>query len=134
VGSGCSAMPSTTLALTTGLPLGRLSAGVGGICAPISLFVPAYLILVMSGWKGLRGVLPAAALCGIAFAGTQFYVSNFVGPQLTDILASMAAMGALFVLFRLWKPRDKFEFGHLTPAAVKHSTRNIAIAWRPYMI
>ncbi len=75
---GSIAIPITTLAGTTGLPLDRLSAGVGRICAPVSLFVPAYLILVMSGWKGLRGVLPAAALCGIAFAGTQFLVSNFV--------------------------------------------------------
>src|SRR4051794_6685599 len=100
VAFGSIGIPITTLALTTGLPLDRLSAGVGRICAPVSLFVPAYLILVMSGWKGLRGVLPAAALCGIAFAGTQFYVSNFVGPQLTDILSSMAAMGALLLVVR----------------------------------
>ena len=71
---------------------------VGRICAPVSLFIPAYLVLVMSGWKGLRGVLPAAAVCGVAFAGTQFAVSNFVGVQLTDILASMAAMGALLLV------------------------------------
>ena len=95
VAFGSIAIPITTLALTTGLPLDRLSAGVGRICAPVSLFVPAYLILVMSGWKGLKGVLLPASLCGIAFAGTQFYVSNFVGPQLTDILASVAAMGVL---------------------------------------
>src|SRR4029077_13146146 len=95
VAFGWIATPILTLQVTTGLPLDRLSAGVGRICAPVSLFVPAYLILVMSGWKGLKGVLPAAAMCGIAFAGTQFLVSNFMGPQLTDILASMAAMGAM---------------------------------------
>ena len=93
VAFGSIAIPITTLAVTTGLPLDRLSAGVGRICAPISLFVPAYLILVMSGWKGLKGVLPAAALCGIAFAGTQFLVSNFMGPQLTDILSSHGRHG-----------------------------------------
>ena len=101
VAFGSIAIPITTLAVTTGLPLDRLSAGVGRICAPVSLFVPAYLILVMSGWKGLRAVLPAAAMCGIAFAGTQFLVSNFMGPQLTDILASMAAMGALLIV--IWR-------------------------------
>src|SRR5215467_6288206 len=101
VAFGSIAIPITTLAVTTGLPLDRLSAGVGRICAPISLFVPAYLILVMSGWKGLKGVLPAAAMCGIAFAGTQFLVSNFMGPQLTDILASMAAMGAMLIV--IWR-------------------------------
>src|SRR5215472_7081853 len=95
VAFGSIATPITTLAVTTGLPLDRLSAGVGRICAPVSLFIPAYMIAVMSGWKGLKGVLPAAAACGLAFAGTQFVISNFIGPQLTDILASMAAMGAL---------------------------------------
>ena len=92
------------------------------------------MIAVMCGWAGLRGVLPAAAVCGIAFAGTQFLVSNFVGPELTDILASMAAMGALFVLIKVWKPRDKFDFGHLPPGKVSHSGRNVALAWAPYMI
>src|SRR6202007_938148 len=61
VAFGSIAIPITTLAGTTGLPVDRLSAGVGRICAPVSLFVPAYLVLVMSGWKGLRSVLPAAA-------------------------------------------------------------------------
>src|SRR3989441_7798929 len=88
VAFGSIATPITTLAVTTGLPLERLSAGVGRICAPVSLFIPAYMIAVMCGWSGLRGVLPAAAVCGIAFAGTQFAVSNFIGPLLTDILSS----------------------------------------------
>jgi len=134
VAFGSIATPILTLRATTGLPLDRLSAGVGRICAPVSLFIPAYMIAVMCGWAGLRGVLPAAAVCGIAFAGTQFAVSNFIGPELTDILASIAAMASLFVLVKVWKPRDKFDFGHLAPAKVHHSKRDLALAWAPYMI
>ena len=104
VAFGSIGIPIVTLAVTTGLPLDRLSAGVGRICAPVSLFVPAYLILVMGGWKGLRAVLPAAAVCGVAFAGTQFAVSNFIGPQLTDILASHGRHGRAADRHR-WKPR-----------------------------
>src|SRR5437867_9066468 len=134
VAFGSIAIPIVTLAGTTGLPIDRLSAGVGRICAPVSLFIPAYMIAVVCGWSGLRAVLPAAAVCGIAFAGTQFLVSNFIGPQLTDILASMAAMGALFVLIKFWKPRDRFDFGHLPPSKVVHKGRDLAVAWAPYMI
>jgi len=123
VAFGSIAIPITTLAVTTGLPLDRLSAGVGRICAPVSLIVPAYLILVMSGWKGLRAVLPAAAACGIAFAGTQFAISNFVNPQLTDILSSIAAMGALILVIR---------FAHGRPTQSRHTGRQIAAAWAPY--
>src|SRR6516165_9454002 len=106
VAFGSIGIPITTLAGITGLPIDRLSAGVGRICAPVSLFIPAYLVLVMSGWKALRAVLPAVAVCGIFFAAMQFLISNFVGPQLTDIIASLCAMGALVVLFHIWKPRD----------------------------
>ncbi len=134
VAFGSIATPITTLAVTTGLPLERLSAGVGRICAPVSLFIPAYMIAVMCGWNGLRGVLPAAAVCGIAFAGTQFIVSNYIGPQLTDILASMAAIGALVVMFRVWKPRDQFDFGHTSPGRVHHRTTEVLLAWTPYIV
>jgi lactate permease len=104
---------------------------VGRICAPVSLFVPAYLIVVMSGWKGLRAVLPAAALCGIVFAGMQFAISNFVGAQLTDILASMAAMVSLIVLFRFWKPRGS---GADSRPAPTHTAWQVAHAWAPYVL
>src|SRR5579863_5659207 len=80
VAFGSIGIPIVTLQKVTGLSLARLSAGVGRICAPVSLIVPAYLILVMGGWSALSGVLPAALLCGIMFGGTQFLVSNFVGP------------------------------------------------------
>jgi L-lactate transport len=134
VAFGSLAIPITTLAVTTGLPIDRLSAGVGRICAPVSLIIPAYIIVVMGGWKSLRAVFPAAAVCGITFAGTQFAISNFVGATLTDILASLAAILALVLLFQVWKPREKFEFGeHKTESALtKHSRGVVAQAWLPY--
>ena len=125
VAFGAIGTPLVTLAAITGLPLDRLSAGVGRICAPVALILPAYLVLVMDGWTGLRGVLPAAAACGLAFAGTQFAVSNFVSPQLTDILASLAAMGAVIVAIRL-------RGGARTRAT--HSGRDLATAWAPYAL
>ncbi|HXS95215.1 MAG TPA: lactate permease LctP family transporter [Candidatus Limnocylindrales bacterium] len=101
VAFGSIAIPIVTLAATTGLPVDALSGAVGRLCAPVSLFIPAYLIVVMSGWRGLKEVLPHAALCGAAFASTQFAVSNFIGPQLTDILASLAAMVVLIVSIKV---------------------------------
>src|SRR5215467_14114841 len=74
VAFGSIGIPIVTLQGITGLPMDRLSAGVGRICAPVSLFVPAYLILVMSGLKALRAVLPAAAVCGLLFGGMQFLI------------------------------------------------------------
>jgi L-lactate transport len=137
VAFGSIGTPILMLTGITGLPLDRLSAGVGRVCAPVSLIVPAYLVMVMGGWRALRGVLPAAALCGIAFGGTQFLVSNFIGPQLTDILSSLAAIGSLVLLFKLWKPKESFKFEehssvHATPP--RHSTGELLMAWGPYIL
>ncbi|MCE5308143.1 MAG: L-lactate permease [Acidobacteriales bacterium] len=137
VAFGSIGTPILVLGGITGLPVERLSAGVGRICAPISLCIPAYLILVMGGWKALRGVLPAVALCGAAFAGVQFAVSNYVGPQLTDLLSSLAAMLSLVVLLLVWKPKDHFRLeGNCTE---DHQGRHIPrreliAAWTPYAL
>jgi L-lactate transport len=137
VAFGSIGTPIVTLGVITGLPLDRLSAGVGRICAPVSLIVPGYLVFVMGGWKALRGVLPAAVLCGVAFGGTQFLVSNYIGPQLTDILSSLAAIGALVLLFRLWKPKDEFNFDHHSSKQAKppqHPMSELLLAWTPYLL
>jgi lactate permease len=137
VAFGSIATPILMLTGITGLPLDRLSAGVGRICAPVSLIVPGYLVVVMGGWRALRGVLPAALLCGVAFGGTQFFVSNFVGPQLTDILSSLAAIGSLVLLFKFWKPKEDFNFDeHSTEHVVppRHAPGALMMAWAPYVL
>jgi lactate permease len=132
VAFGSLAIPITTLAGVTNLPVERLSAAVGRICAPVSLIVPAYLMLVLSGWSGLRAVFPAVLVCGVLFAGTQFYVSNFIGPQLTDILSSLAAMGGVVLLTRFWRPRDVKAVAHR--AKLPHTSGQLWRAWSPYIL
>jgi len=135
VAYGSIGLPILTLATVTGLPMDRLSAAVGRMCAPVSLIIPAYLMVVICGWRGLRGVLLGVAVCGVSFASVQFLVSNFVGPQLTDILGSLAALASLVVLLLLWKPKDNFKFqgdASAPVAARRHSARELALAWAPY--
>jgi L-lactate transport len=127
VAFGSIGIPLVTLAGVTGLPIMSLSANVGRMCAPLSLFIPAYLILVMGGMSALRAVAPAAALCGITFAATQFLVSNFVGPYLTDILGALIAMGSLVLLLRVWKPATSVAS---TPH--RHTSGSVILAWAPY--
>ncbi|MCL6546292.1 MAG: L-lactate permease [Bryobacteraceae bacterium] len=137
VAFGSIGTPVITLAAVTGLPLERLSAGVGRICAPVSLFIPAYLIGVMGGWKASRRVLPAIVVCGASFAVTQLLVSNYLGPQLTDILSSLATMGSLVALLAVWKPKDRFELGGnavAQAASPRHARSQVLHAWSPYIV
>ncbi len=137
VAFGSIGTPIITLEAVTGLPLMQLSAGAGRICAPISIVVPAYLIGVMGGWKAVQRVVPAILACGVSFALVQLMVSNFIGPQLTDILGSLASIGTLVLLLCLWKPKDGFalpgEHG-AAHVAVRHGARRVLLAWAPYAI
>jgi L-lactate transport len=138
VAFGSIGTPLLTLSAVTNLPLDRLSASVGQICAPISLIVPAYLIAVMGGWRALKGVALGAAVCGVSFASVQFVVSNYVGPQPTDILSSLAAIGSLVILFLFWRPKDKFDLEHghaaVQVAPKRHPVGKVLLAWAPYAI
>ena len=130
VAFGSIGIPLVTLQGITKLPLSELSADVGRICAPVSLFIPAYLILVMGGWRALSGVLPAALLCGLAFASAQFFVSNYLGPYLTDIIGALASLGVLIGLLQFWKPKEIQANSDILPK--KHATREVILAWSPY--
>jgi lactate permease len=136
VAFGSIGIPVVTLAGITGLNLEALSGAVGRTCAPLSLFIPAYLILVMGGRKALRGVWPAAAACGIAYASAQFLVSNYIGPSLTDIVSALCAIAALVVLLRRWHPADHFELAgcaEVAPGQTRLGGASVARAWLPYL-
>ena len=49
-------------------------------------------------------------MCGGSFAIVQFAWSNFVGPELVDIVGGLVSIGALALFVRVWKPRDVWEF------------------------
>lgn len=132
VAFGAIATPIVTLAGVTNLPLNLLSAGVGRICAPVALFLPAYLMLVLGGMRALRAVWPAALTAGLCFAVTQFAVSNYSGPYLTDILASIAAIIGLVLLMRVWRPAD--EPAAAAPAAQALAGGRVLRAWTPYIL
>jgi L-lactate transport len=130
VAFGAIGTPLITLAGVTSLPLPVLSAQVGRICAPIALFIPAYLVVVMGGGRALGKVWLAALVCGLFFASVQFAVSNYVGPQLTDILASLAAIIGLALLLRIWQPSDAPP-GENLPAI---PAGTLLRAWSPYIL
>jgi L-lactate permease len=65
--------------------------------------------------------MPAALACGISFATVQYLASNFVGPQLTDILSSLSCLGVLIVLCKFWKPKG-------APATLSASASSLGAA------
>src|ERR671935_537428 len=96
VAFGSIGIPVVTLGLLTAPIIGHsaadqtpvtlaLSAMVGRQLPIFSVIIPAFLIVVLAGWKRMIEVLPAVLTAGVSFAVVQFAVSNFAGPELTDI-------------------------------------------------
>jgi L-lactate transport len=137
VAFGSIGIPVITLANVTGLPVLALSAMIGRLCALISVFIPGYLILVMAGPARALEVLPAILACGVSFAGMQFLVSNYVGPELTDIMSSLTCIVVMVAVLKLWRPRRIMRLEGDREAITRgksHSTAEVFTAWLPYLL
>ena len=121
VAFGSIGIPIVTLGLLTAPIIGHsaadqtpvtlaLSAMVGRQLPIFSIIIPGFLIVVLAGWKRMVEVLPAVLTAGVVFAVVQFLVSNFIGPELTDVLAALTSMGAVALLLRVWRPRTLWGF------------------------
>jgi len=104
VAFGALGIPVVALAGVTGLDLAKLSSMVGRQVPVMSLILPAYLVCIVAGVRGLRRTWPAALIAGATFAATQFAVSNYWGPFTADILAAGLSMIVLLGFLRIWKP------------------------------
>lgn len=137
VAFGSLGIPVVTLAGITGLPMDALSSMTGRLCALIALIIPAYMVVIMSGVRGAMEVLPPILACAVTFAGVLFGVTNYIGPEVAVILASIAAMLAMVIVMKVWKPATVFRLEGDTEAtskAHKHTTGEVLTAWSPYIL
>lgn len=142
VAFGSIGIPVVTLAGITGLSLHHLTAEVGLISTPFAFILPGYLIVVMWGFRGLRGVWLPTLTAGAVYALVQFVVSTYIGAQLTNILSSLACMAALVLLFKLrgsasWAGAD-LSAQQVAAATWEEKppqrTGEILYAWLPYIL
>src|SRR5947209_255331 len=109
VAFGAIAIPITTLAQVTGLPVHHLAQMVGRQTPFLALILPFVLVGMTDGWRGVREAWPAALTAGVLFAVLQFAVSNYVNYQLTDIIAALGSAAGVVALVRVWSPRTTGE-------------------------
>jgi lactate permease len=110
VAFGALGTPIVTLAQVTRLEEISLSAMAGRQLPLFSLIVPAWLVWVMAGWRGVRGVWPALVVCGGSFALVQFLVANFHGPWLVDVAGGLVSLISLALFLRVWQPAKIWRF------------------------
>lgn len=103
VAFGALGTPIIALQGVTGLDLHALSSMVGRQLPVFSIIVPIWLVWAYGGLRAVRELWPALLVTGASFAIPQYLMSNYHGPWLVDIVASVCSIGALVVFLKVWR-------------------------------
>ena len=146
VAFGALGTPVITLAKVHGYDVMEVTAMIGRQLPFFSLLVPFWLIWAFAGRKAMMEIWPAILVTGLSFAIPQFLVSNFIGPELVDIIAALVSMVSLVAFLRFWQPKKVWTSptlkGHehdggeakMPTPAVRHSRADLIAAWMPWLI
>jgi lactate permease len=139
VAFGSLGTPILTLASVTKIPEMQLSMMAGRQLPLFSLLIPAWMVVMMAGWRGLRGVWPAVLVSGGSFSLVQFFVSNYLGPTLGGVSGGLISLVSLVLFLKVWQPAEIWRFDHETEPAPsdpgkQFTRRKIASAWVPWII
>jgi lactate permease len=122
VAFGALGIPILVAGKTAGVDPNLIGQMAGRQLPLLSLFVPFFLVWLMDGFKGVRQTWPAILVAGGAFAVTQFFTSNYIGPQLPDITSALVCLVATTAFLKLWHPAESFAFAAAkSTGALRHS-------------
>lgn len=146
VAFGAIGTPVIAMEGPTGIAATEISKVIGRQLPFLSVFIPFYLVFIMAGFKKAMEVMPAVIVSGVTFAVTQFLSSNYLGPELPDILSSLVSLFSLAIFLKFWKPKTIFRFKaeeEIAATATAESSVNrpdsytkgqIFKAWSPFLI
>jgi len=105
----------------------------------INIVLPFYLVIIISGWRGIGGALPAILVCGLSYSVVQLLVADYAGASLAGIVAALACLVSLLVLLFFWSPYDgdgNTDIFHKPPRHRWHSPyppKTLLWAWSPFL-
>ena len=144
VAFGALGIPIIVAGQVTGIDAFHIGAMTGRQLPLLSLFVPFWLVFMMDGLRGVKETWPAALVAGLSFAVTQYFTSNFIGPELPDITSALASLICLTLFLKVWQPKRSFAEakGSVGAAVVQpsgsqptpYSFGEIFKAWSPFLI
>lgn len=144
VAFGALGIPIIVAGQVTGIDAFHIGAMTGRQLPLLSLFVPFWLVFMMDGLRGVKETWPAALVAGLSFAVTQYFTSNFIGPELPDITSALASLICLTLFLKVWQPKRSFSEakGSVGAAVVQpsgsqptpYSFGEIFKAWSPFLI
>lgn len=139
VAFGAMGIPITVAGQVTGLDPMLIGMMAGRQLPFLTIIVLFWVIGIMDGKRGIKETWPAILVAGGSFAIAQYLTSNFVGPELPDITASLASLVSLTLFLKVWKPKNIFRFEGADVVVMekddtKYNFGQIFKAWSPFLI
>ncbi len=143
VAFGAMGIPIIVAGQVSGVDTMEISQMVGRQLPFMVPIVLIWIMAIMDGWRGVKETWPAILVASLSFSLAQYLTSNFVGPELPDITAAIAALVSLTILLKYWKPKHIFRFQDkdlqvdetiIEQVRKQYSVGQIAKAWSPFLI
>ncbi len=132
---GAIGIPVIVGAQQGGVPLAEMSLMLIPLVQVCAVFIPAALVMVIDGWRGVRETWPVLLLVGVVFSGVQTATLYLLGPELVDILGPLAGMASLAAFMQFWRPaRIHREPGAPPPTGQRWPLQDVLRAWSPFYI
>jgi len=138
VAFGAIGIPITVASQVTSIPEMAISQMVGRTLPILSVMLPFYLVILMSGYKKTIEVLPAILVSGLSFALIQWFSSNFLGPALPDVIAGIGSILSLIFFLKFWKPKKIWRFPSEPAPSIQvdgiYTSGQVVRAWSPFIL
>jgi L-lactate permease len=140
VAFGAMGIPIIVAGQVTGLDSFEIGQMVGRQLPFLTIIVLFWIMAIMDGWRGIKETWPAVVVAGGSFALAQYLSSNFLGPELPDIISSLVSLVCLTLFLRVWQPKRLFRFDNAEGAVVDqtlvqqhYALGQIIRAWMPFI-
>ncbi|WP_371364576.1 lactate permease LctP family transporter [Pseudomonas sp. QL9] len=147
VAFGALGIPIIVAGQVSGIEAFKIGAMAGRQLPLLSLAVPFWLVFMMDGVRGVKETWPAALVAGGSFAVSQYFTSNFIGPELPDITSALVSLVSLTLFLKVWQPANAVAVlgmsggaavaggsGNPRPEPSPYSAGEILKAWSPFLV
>ncbi|AFJ47819.1 L-lactate permease [Shimwellia blattae] len=140
VAFGAMGIPIIVAGQVTGIDSFVIGQMVGRQLPFMTIIVLFWIMGIMDGWRGIKETWPAVTVAAGSFAIAQYLSSNFIGPELPDIISSLVSLLCLTTFLRYWQPKRIFRFGDLgagvtdmTLERQNYTAGQVVKAWSPFL-
>jgi lactate permease len=139
VAFGSIGIPIVTAGQTSGVDPALIGRMVVHQLPVLTLILPFWLVVLISGWKGVKGVWPAVLVTAVSYTVTMVLVAQFLGPMLPNILSSLVSILCLVLFLRVWKPREIWRFPQEPAYVPSNDQTHLGFgpqvrAWTPFLL